>query len=165
MLGIGSAARDRLGQPNNPKQLRPFAEIQGATHAAVATPGDLLFHIRSRCPNMWSEIGRISLNALGDALTVVEVQGFCHFDAPDLLGFVDETENPTGHALPLSSLIQPSDDPDFSPVLLGHAPDQGRVPIDQGGARLVKADQLHDRPMPAHFGYDAIQCTDRTDIP
>ena len=113
-LGIGSAAWDRLGQPNRPAQLRGFAEIRGATHTAVATPGDLLFHIRSQRADMCFELERLILNALGDAVTVAdEVQGFRYFDARDLLGFVDGTENPTGSALPLSSLIQRSDDPDF----------------------------------------------------
>jgi putative iron-dependent peroxidase len=113
-VGIGSNAWDRLGQPKKPKQLRRFAEIRGATHTAVATPGDLLFHIRSQRADMCFELERLILNALGDAVTVLdEVQGFRYFDARDLLGFVDGTENPTGHALPLSSLIQSADDPDF----------------------------------------------------
>jgi putative iron-dependent peroxidase len=113
-VGIGRNAWDRLGQPKKPKQLRRFAEIRGATHTAVATPGDLLFHIRSQRADMCFELERLILNALGDAVTVLdEVQGFRYFDARDLLGFVDGTENPTGHALPLSSLIQSADDPDF----------------------------------------------------
>jgi putative iron-dependent peroxidase len=63
---------------------------------------------------MCFELERLVLDALGDAVTVTdEVQGFRYFDARDLLGFVDGTENPTGAALPLSSLIQPSDDPGF----------------------------------------------------
>jgi porphyrinogen peroxidase len=113
-VGIGSDAWDRLGQPKRPKQLRRFAEIRGPVHTAPTTPGDLLFHIRSERADMCFELERLVLNALGDAVTVAdEVQGFRYFDARDLLGFVDGTENPTGPALPLSSLIQPSDDPDF----------------------------------------------------
>jgi putative iron-dependent peroxidase len=114
-VGIGSDAWDRLGQPKRPKQLRTFTEIRGATHTAVTTPGDLLFHIRSERADMCFELERLILNALGDTVTVVdEVQGFRYFDARDLLGFVDGTENPTGNTLPLSSLIQPADDPDFA---------------------------------------------------
>ena len=46
---------------------------------------------------MCCELERLILNALGDAVTVVdEVQGFRSFDARDLLGFVDGTENPRG---------------------------------------------------------------------
>ena len=113
-VGIGSRAWDRLGRPKRPKQLRSFAEIQGPVHTAVATPGDLLFHIRSERPDMCFELERLILDALGDAVTVAdEVHGFRYFEARDLLGFVDGTENPTGDALPLSSLIQHGDDPDF----------------------------------------------------
>jgi putative iron-dependent peroxidase len=90
-------------------------EIRGPVHTAVATPGDLLFHIRSERTDMCFELEKLILEALGSAVTVVdEVQGFRYFDARDLFGFVDGTENPTGDALPLSSLIQPSDDPDFA---------------------------------------------------
>jgi len=113
-VGIGSSAWDRLGQPKRPKQLRAFAEIRGPVHTAVATSGDLLFHIRAERADMCFELERLILEALGDAVTVAdEVQGFRYFDARDLLGFVDGTENPTGNALPLSALIQPEDDPDF----------------------------------------------------
>ena len=112
-VGIGSRAWDRLGQPKKPAQLREFAEIRGPVHTAVATPGDLLFHIRADRTDMCFELERLVLGALGEAVTVVdEVQGFRYFDARDLLGFVDGTENPTGESLPQSSLIQ-GDDPGF----------------------------------------------------
>ncbi len=112
-VGIGSSAWDRLRWPKRPAQLRSFAEICGPVHTAVSTPGDLLFHIRAERADMCFELERLVLEALGDAVTVTdEVQGFRYFEARDLLGFVDGTENPTGNALPLSSLIQ-SDDPDF----------------------------------------------------
>ena len=76
---------------------------------------------------MCFELERLLLDALGDAVTVVdEVQGFRYFEARDLLGFVDGTENPTGAALPLSSLIQ-SDDPDF-----------------EGGSYMVVQKYLHN---------------------
>src|ERR1700733_12675802 len=112
-VAIGSAAWDRLGQPRRPAQLRPFAEIRGPVHVAVATPGDLLFHIRANRADMCFEIERLILAALGDAVMVAdEVQGFRYFDSRDLLGFVDGTENPTGVDLTQSALIQ-SEDPSF----------------------------------------------------
>jgi len=112
-VGIGSNAWDRLGWPKRPKELRSFAEIRGSVHTAVATPGDLLFHIRAERADMCFELERLILDALSDAASVAdEVQGFRYFDARDLLGFVDGTENPTGDALPLACLIQ-SDDPGF----------------------------------------------------
>jgi putative iron-dependent peroxidase len=112
-VAIGSAAWDRFGQPRRPAQLRPFAEIRGPAHTAVATPGDLLFHIRANRADMCFELERLILEALGDAVTVAdEVQGFRYFDSRDLLGFVDGTENPTGADLSQSALIQ-SEDPPF----------------------------------------------------
>lgn len=112
-VAIGSAAWDRWGQSRRPAQLRPFAEIRGPVHVAVATPGDLLFHIRANRADMCFELERLILDALGDAVTVAdEVQGFRYFDSRDLLGFVDGTENPTGAALAQSTLIQ-SEDPAF----------------------------------------------------
>lgn len=129
-VGIGSNAWDRLGHPKKPKQLRSFEEIRGATHTAVSTPGDLLFHIRSERPDMCFELERLILDALGDAVSVAdEVQGFRYFEARDLLGFVDGTENPTGNALPLASLIQLADDPDFA-----------------GGSYIVVQKYLHKLP-------------------
>ena len=112
-VAIGSAAWDRFGQSRRPAQLRPFAEIRGPVHTAVATPGDLLFHIRADRADMCFELGRLILQAMGDATTVAdEVQGFRYFDSRDLLGFVDGTKNPTGVDLTQSALIQ-SEDPPF----------------------------------------------------
>jgi putative iron-dependent peroxidase len=113
-VAIGSAAWDRFGQPRRPAQLRPFAEIRGPAHTAVATPGDLLFHIRANRADMCFELERLILDALGDAVTVAdEVHGFRYFDSRDLLGFVDGTENPTGGDLTEAALIQ-SEDPPFT---------------------------------------------------
>ncbi|HEX3937291.1 MAG TPA: Dyp-type peroxidase [Xanthobacteraceae bacterium] len=112
-VAIGSAAWDRFGQSRRPAQLRPFVEIRGPVHTAVATPGDLLFHIRANRADMCFELERLILDALDDAVTVAdEVQGFRYFDSRDLLGFVDGTENPTGVDLAQSALVQ-SEDPPF----------------------------------------------------
>ncbi len=109
-VGIGSDAWDRLGLDIRPAQLHPFAEAQGPVHTAVETPGDLLFHIRAEQGDQCFELERLLLNALGDAVTVVdEVQGFRYFDARDLLGFVDGAENPTGSALYEAALIGEED--------------------------------------------------------
>jgi putative iron-dependent peroxidase len=109
-VGIGSDAWNRLGQKTRPAQLHPFAEVRGPAHTAEATPGDLLFHIRAERGDLCFELERLLLNALDDAVTVVdEVQGFRYFDARDLLGFVDGTENPTGNALYEAALIGEED--------------------------------------------------------
>jgi len=126
VVGIGSAAWDRFGQPGRPAQLHPFAPVQGAVHTAPSTPGDLLFHIRANRADLCFELERLLLNALGGSVTVVdEVQGFRYFEARDLLGFVDGTENPTGRGMVQASQI--STDPDFN-----------------GGSYVVVQKYLHD---------------------
>jgi porphyrinogen peroxidase len=108
VMGIGSGAWDRLfGQPR-PAQLHPFREILASGRHAVATPGDLLFHIRARHFDFCFELGTQITARLGDAVSVVdEVHGFRYFDARDLLGFVDGTENPAGQAAIDATLIGP----------------------------------------------------------
>ena len=126
-VGIGSSAWDRFDQPSRPAQLRPFAEVRGTPHIAVSTPGDLLFHIRAERADMTFELERLILEKLGDSVTVVdEVQGFRFFDARDLLGFVDGTENPTGERMAGVSVVG-DEDPDFI-----------------GGSYVVVQKYLHD---------------------
>lgn len=126
-VGIGSDAWNRLGQAKRPAQLHPFPEAPGAAHTAVATPGDLLFHIRAERGDLCFELERLLLDALGDSVAVVdEVQGFRYFDDRDLLGFVDGTENPTGNALYHATLIG-DEDADFA-----------------GGSYVVVQKYLHD---------------------
>jgi porphyrinogen peroxidase len=99
ILGIGSDAWDRLFSQPRPAELHPFREIRASGRHAVATPGDLLFHIRAQHFDLCFELGTQIVARLGDAIaTVDEVHGFRYFDARDLLGFVDGTENPTGQA-------------------------------------------------------------------
>src|SRR5450432_1869410 len=113
IAGIGSGLWDRLHLDRRPRELRPFAPIQGPAHAAPSTPGDLLFHIRAERPDLCFEFERILLDALGDGVGVVdETSGFRYFDARDLLGFVDGTANPTGLDLPDAALVG-DEDSDF----------------------------------------------------
>jgi putative iron-dependent peroxidase len=96
VMGFGSDAWDRLfGQPR-PAELHPFREIKSGARHAVATPGDLLFHIRAKRMDLCFELATQIMTRLGDAVSVVdEVHGFRYFDDRDLIGFVDGTENPT----------------------------------------------------------------------
>jgi putative iron-dependent peroxidase len=126
IVGIGSAAWDRFGRPDRPRQLHPLAEVAGRAHTAVSTPGDLLFHIRAQRADLCFEFERILLDRLGTAVVVEdEVQGFRYFDSRDLLGFVDGTENPTGRGMGEATLI--ADDPAF-----------------EGGSYVVVQKYLHD---------------------
>jgi porphyrinogen peroxidase len=106
VLGIGSEAWDRLFGPTRPVQLHPFREIRAAGRHAVATPGDLLFHIRAQHFDLCFEMGTQIVARLGGSIAVVdEIHGFRYFDARDLLGFVDGTENPTGQAAMDATII------------------------------------------------------------
>lgn len=94
VMGFGSQAWDRLFGAPRPKDLHPFREIHGV-YDAVATPGDILLHVRSTRMDICFEVASQIVSRLGGAVTVVdEVHGFKYFDDRDLLGFVDGTENP-----------------------------------------------------------------------
>src|SRR5271169_2920743 len=97
VLGFGSEAWDSLFGPPRPAGLHPFREIHAGARHAVSTPGDLLFHIRAKRMDLCFELATQIMARLGDAVAPAdEVHGFRYFDARDLLGFVDGTENPTG---------------------------------------------------------------------
>ena len=99
VMAFGSEAWDRLFGEPRPAELHPFREFRGGSRHAVATPGDILFHIRAERMDLCFELATQIMAGLGDAVeTVDEVHGFRYFDSRDLLGFVDGTENPTGQA-------------------------------------------------------------------
>ncbi len=99
IMGFGSEAWDVLFGAPRPAELHPFREIRAGPRHAVATPGDLLFHIRAKRMDLCFELATQIMARLGDAVSVVdEVHGFRYFDDRDLFGFVDGTENPTGQA-------------------------------------------------------------------
>ena len=110
VMGIGSDAWDRLFGDPRPAELHPFREFRGGSRHAIATPGDLLFHIRAKRMDLCFEIAAQIMGRLGDAVTAVdEVHGFRYFDDRDLLGFVDGTENPRGQAVIDAALIGAED--------------------------------------------------------
>jgi porphyrinogen peroxidase len=110
VTAIGSDAWDRLFAGPRPAELHPFRELTGPVHRAVATPGDLLFHIRAQRPDLCFALGSEIMDGLHEAVTVQdEVHGFKYFDVRDLLGFVDGTENPVGRAARDAVLIGPED--------------------------------------------------------
>jgi porphyrinogen peroxidase len=114
VVGIGADLWDRMVHVGRPEGLHPFRELRGAEHTAVATPGDLLFHIRAQRFDMCFELAqRLTERLRGMADVVDEVHGFRSFDERDLLGFVDGTENPEGDAAPEAVLIA-DEDPGFA---------------------------------------------------
>lgn len=127
VLGIGADAWDRLTGLPRPPNLHPFEEIRGSIHHAVSTPGDLLLHVRADRMDLCFELARQVRARLGDAVEVAdEVHGFRYFDARDLLGFVDGTENPVGQEAEQSVLIGDED------------------PAHAGGSYVIVQKYLHD---------------------
>jgi porphyrinogen peroxidase len=127
VMGIGSDAWDRLFGDPRPAELHPFREFRAGARQAIATPGDLLFHIRAKRMDLCFEIAAQIMAKLGDAVTAVdEVHGFRYFDDRDLLGFVDGTENPRGQAVIDAALIG-AEDPAFA-----------------GGSYVITQKYLHD---------------------
>jgi putative iron-dependent peroxidase len=113
VVGIGAGLWDRLTRRPRPAGLHPFREFAGARHTAVATPGDLLFHIRAHRFDLCFELAqRLTDRLRGHASVVDEVHGFRSFDERDVLGFVDGTENPEGAAARDAVLIG-DEDPEF----------------------------------------------------
>jgi porphyrinogen peroxidase len=114
VVGVGSGLWGRLFGAPRPAGLHPFVELAGARHTAVATPGDLLFHIRAHRLDMCFELAqRLSTRLARYAQVVDEVHGFRSFDERDLLGFVDGTENPDGGAA-LAAVAIGAEDPEFA---------------------------------------------------
>jgi porphyrinogen peroxidase len=110
VMGIGSDAWDRLFAAPKPPELHPFREIRAGSRHAVSTPGDLLFHIRSERMGLCFELASQIMSKLGDAVSPAdEVHGFRYFDARDLLGFVDGTENPSGSEAIEAALLPDGD--------------------------------------------------------
>ncbi|GAA4575145.1 Dyp-type peroxidase [Planotetraspora kaengkrachanensis] len=131
VTAIGSDVWDRLFAGPRPAELHPFREVAGARHTAVATPGDLLFHIRAGQMDLCFELAAQIMDRLRGAVTVCdEVQGFKYFEERDLLGFVDGTENPTGRDA-------------YDAVTVGAAdPDQD--PGFDGGSYVIVQKYIHD---------------------
>ncbi|CAM5183882.1 Dye-decolorizing peroxidase YfeX [Castellaniella defragrans] len=109
ILGFGSDAWDHLFGAPRPNELHSFQEIQGVHHA-VSTPGDMLLHIRATRMDLCFELATQITTRLGAAATVVdEVHGFKYFDARDLIGFVDGTENPDGPEATAATVVGDED--------------------------------------------------------
>jgi porphyrinogen peroxidase len=110
VMGFGSEAWDFLFGAPRPAELHPFREIRAGARHAVATPGDLLFHIRAKRMDLCFEMATQIMARIDDAVSPMdEVHGFRYFDDRDLLGFVDGTENPRGQAVMDAALIGDED--------------------------------------------------------
>lgn len=127
VCAFGSDAWDRLFGHPRPAQLHPFREFHAGERHAVATPGDLLFHIRARGMDLCFELVTQIMERIGAAVaTVDETHGFRYFDDRDLLGFVDGTENPRDREALHAALVG-AEDPAFT-----------------GGSYVIIQKYLHD---------------------
>jgi putative iron-dependent peroxidase len=114
IVGFGSDAWDKLFGSPRPAELHPFQEIRSGGRHAVSTPGDILFHIRAKRPDLCFELATEIMNSIGDAVSIAdEVHGFRYFDDRDVIGFVDGTENPRGEAA-RDAVIIGDEDPAFA---------------------------------------------------
>lgn len=114
VLGFGSSAWDRLfSHMPRPRELHPFREFRAGTRNAIATPGDVLFHIRAERFDFCFNLAALIMERLGTSVEVAdEVQGFQYYDNRDLLGFVDGTENPEDQEA-VDAVLIGSEDPAF----------------------------------------------------
>jgi len=112
VMGIGHDAWFRLGLPIPlPKELENFVPIDGGKHTAVATKGDLHFHIRADTTSICYDMAAAIADVLNPAaVSTEEIHGFRYWDSRSILGFVDGTENPHGQDRELFGMIG-DDDP------------------------------------------------------
>ena len=129
VLGFGSSAWDQLFKSARPAGLHGFREFHAGSRHAVATSGDILFHIRAARMDLCFELATQFMARLSGAVSPVdEVHGFQYFDDRDLIGFVDGTENPTDQAAADATLIG-DEDPGFA-----------------GGSYVIVQKYVHDMP-------------------
>jgi putative iron-dependent peroxidase len=127
VAAFGSVAWDQIFGSPRPKELHSFREIRAGERHAVATPGDVLFHIRAREMDLCFEMVTQIMERIGACVASSdEVQGFRYFDDRDLLGFVDGTENPRGDVA-LNAALVGEEDPPFA-----------------GGSYVIIQKYLHD---------------------
>jgi porphyrinogen peroxidase len=127
VCGFGSNAWDALFGEPRPAGLHPFREFGSGERVAIATPGDILLHIRADQMDLCFELATHLMGRLGNAVTTVdEVHGFRYFDQRSMVGFVDGTENPSGNEAVAFTVID-DEDPEFA-----------------GGSYVVVQKYLHD---------------------
>jgi putative iron-dependent peroxidase len=128
VVAVGAGLWDRMYDAPRPTHLHRFAPIAGERHVAVATPGDLLFHIRATRPDLCFELCHHLLRLLGDDVRAVEeVHGFRYWDERDLLGFVDGTESPRSEPTASAVALVGDEDPPY-----------------MGGSYVIVQKYLHD---------------------
>lgn len=127
VCGFSSHAWGILFGSTRPASLHDFREFGVEGRKAIATPGDILLHLRADRMDLCFELATQLLAPLGDAVQVVdEVHGFRNFDMRSMVGFVDGTENPVGNKA-VEATIVGDEDPSFA-----------------GGSYVIVQKYLHD---------------------
>jgi putative iron-dependent peroxidase len=127
VCGFGSEAWDALFGAPRPAGLHPFREFGSGERLAMATPGDMLLHIRANQMDLCFELATQLMGRLSGAVTTVdEIHGFRNFDQRAMIGFVDGTENPTGNEAVTFTVVG-GEDPEFA-----------------GGSYVLTQKYLHD---------------------
>lgn len=127
ICGFSFNAWDSLFGSTRPASLHTFREFGPPERRAVATPGDILLHIRAERMDLCFELATQLLEPLGAAVSVVEeVHGFRNFDMRSIIGFVDGTENPEGKRAADATIVG-DEDPGFA-----------------GGSYVIVQKYLHD---------------------
>ena len=128
VMGIGYDAWLRLNLPAPlSKELENFMPIVGEKHTAVASKGDLHFHIRGIGSSMCYDMAHALSDVLGSvAISTEEIHGFRYWDARSILGFVDGTENPHEQERAIFGLVGNDD------------------PVYKGGSYLFVQKYIHD---------------------
>lgn len=112
IAAFGSDIWNPLFGDLRPAELHPFREFRSGNRHAIATPGDLLFHIRAGRMDICFELATQIMERIRDAVSVTdETQGFRYFEDRDLIGFVDGTENPRGTVALEAALVGEEDAP------------------------------------------------------
>lgn len=152
VMGIGHNAWRLLGLPAPlPKELENFVPIAGRKHTAIASKGDLHFHIRGNSPGICYDMA----SAIADVLrpvadSIEEIHGFKYWDGRSILGFVDGTENPKGKQRAYFGLIGDED------------------PAYKGGSYLFVQKYIHDlnafKSLPIHEQENVFGRSKSTDI-
>jgi porphyrinogen peroxidase len=128
VTGIGAELWDRMYAAPRPAGLHPFVPLVGEHHTAVATPGDLLLHLRADRPDLCFELAHQLMRHLGGSVDCVdEVHGFRYWDERDLLGFVDGTESPTSPTAAVAAGLIGEEEPAYA-----------------GGSYVIVQKYLHD---------------------
>jgi putative iron-dependent peroxidase len=96
VMGFGALAWAGLfPERAKPKELTVFEEIRGQKHVAVATGGDLFFHLRASRMDAIMELATYISSDLAEVASPIdETHGFRYLDSRAIIGFVDGTENP-----------------------------------------------------------------------